>query len=52
MKAIFFSDIHGNEQALKAILDDIKNNNIDKTYCLGDVIAIGPNSRECLDIII
>lgn len=52
MRIAIFSDIHGNEQALKAILDDIKNNNIDKTYCLGDVIAIGPNSRECLDIII
>lgn len=52
MRVAIFSDIHGNIQVLKAIVEDIKKNNIDKVYCLGDVIAIGPNSRECLDMII
>lgn len=52
MKIAIFSDIHGNLQALTAILKDIKENDIDKVYCLGDVIGIGPNPKECLDLII
>lgn len=52
MKIAVFTDIHGNLQALQSILDDIKDNNIDEIVCLGDVIAIGPNPKECLDLII
>jgi len=52
MKIAVFTDIHGNLQALQSILDDIKDNNIDEIVCLGDVIAIGPQPKECLDLII
>ncbi|MDD2410024.1 MAG: metallophosphoesterase family protein [Bacilli bacterium] len=52
MRIAVFSDIHGNLQSLEAILSDIKNENIDKIICLGDVIGIGPNPKECLDLII
>lgn len=52
MRIAIFSDIHGNLQALETILNDIKENNIDKIYFLGDAIAIGPNSKDCLDLII
>ena len=52
MKIALFSDVHGNLQALNAVLDSIKEEKVDKIICLGDVIAIGPNSRECLDLII
>ena len=39
MKAII-SDIHGNLEALQAVLDDIKKQSIDEgIYCLGDVIG-------------
>jgi predicted phosphodiesterase len=51
MKIAVFSDIHGNYQALTAILDDINKKGIQKIYCLGDNISIGPNSKECLDLI-
>ena len=52
MKRIaIFSDIHGNLQALECILNDIERNSIDEVICLGDVIGMGPNSKECLDII-
>ena len=47
-----FSDIHGNKEALLAILDDIKKKKIKNIICLGDTIAIGPNPKECLDLII
>ena len=51
-KIAIFSDIHGNLQAMKAILSDIKKKKIKTILCLGDVIGIGPNSKECLDLII
>ena len=47
-----FSDIHGNYYALSKILEDIKNNGIEDIICLGDTICNGPNSKECLDLII
>lgn len=50
-KIAVFSDIHGNLQALQAILKDIKNEKIDNIICLGDVIGIGPNSKETLGLI-
>lgn len=52
MKLVVFSDIHSNLQALEAILEDIKKEKIDKIICLGDVIGVGPNPKECLDLII
>ena len=50
MKALI-SDIHGNLEALEAVLADIKENNIEDIYCLGDVVGYGPNPRECIDLI-
>ena len=50
MKAII-SDIHGNLEALRAVLDDIEHLGINEIICLGDVIGYGPEPRECLDII-
>ena len=44
--------IHGNKEALESIINDIKNENISEVICLGDVIGLGPNSSECLDLII
>jgi hypothetical protein len=37
-KIAIFSDIHGNEQALIAILSDIKKKKINRIYCLVDTI--------------
>jgi diadenosine tetraphosphatase ApaH/serine/threonine PP2A family protein phosphatase len=50
MKAII-SDIHGNLEALLAVLDDIARQRVTEIYCLGDVIGYGPNPRECLDLV-
>lgn len=50
MKAII-SDIHGNLEALQAVLADIKGLGIDEIYCLGDVVGYGPNPRECVDLV-
>lgn len=51
MRIAIFSDIHGNQEVLKAILNDIKKENIDEIICLGDVLSLGPNPNECIDLI-
>ena len=50
MKAII-SDIHGNMEALQAVLADIRSQGIREVYCLGDVVGYGPNPRECIDLV-
>jgi len=47
----FISDIHGNLEALQAVLADIKQLGIDEIYCLGDIVGYGPNPRECIDLV-
>jgi diadenosine tetraphosphatase ApaH/serine/threonine PP2A family protein phosphatase len=50
MQAIL-SDIHGNLEALQAVLDDAGRQGVSDIYCLGNVCAIGgPNPRECADL--
>lgn len=43
------SDIHGNLEALRAVLADIESQNVERIFCLGDIIGYGPNPRECID---
>ena len=50
MKLAIFSDIHGNYQALKAIMKKIKDN-YDEIIFLGDAIDIGPDSLECVKLL-
>lgn len=52
MRIAIFSDIHGNREALKSIINDIKKEGIQEIICLGDTIGLGPNSGDCLDILI
>lgn len=46
------TEIHGNLEALEAILEDIKTQEADEMICLGDSIDIAPNSKECIDLLI
>lgn len=50
-KIAIISDIHGNREALKTTLEDIKRRNCDKIICLGDIISKGKFSNECVDLI-
>ena len=52
MKIAIISDIHGNLEALKATLKDIEKRKVDKIICLGDIIAKGVHSKECISLII
>jgi len=46
------SDIHGNLHALNAILQRFKELNCDEIIHTGDVVDIGPQSRECMDVLL
>ena len=51
MRYAVISDIHGNLEALKAVLSDIESQNVDKIVCLGDVVGYGPWPNECVELI-
>lgn len=51
MRIAIISDVHGNLEALKATLQDIQKRKADKIYCLGDTIAKGVHSKECIQLI-
>ncbi len=46
------SDIHSNLDAFEAVMEDIQKRNVEKIYCLGDIVGYGPNPKECLDLAI
>ena len=45
------SDIHGNLEALEAVLGRIKELTIEEIVCLGDIVGYGPNPMECTDMV-
>lgn len=51
IRLAILADIHGNYQALEAVLDDISNNFIDKVIIAGDHICDGPEPDKILDTI-
>lgn len=51
MKVAIFSDIHGNFQALEAVLNDIKSQNCEKILCLGDLAMAGPEPKKVIDFV-
>ncbi|MBS4209140.1 YfcE family phosphodiesterase [Bacillus sp. FJAT-50079] len=51
MKLAFLSDIHGNATALDAVLQDIKERNVDKIFVLGDISYRGPEPQRALDLV-
>ena len=50
-KIAIISDIHGNLEALKTALLDIKRRNIKTIYCLGDIVGKGTHQKECVDLV-
>ena len=49
MRIAIFSDIHGNMQALEAVLADMAAQKPDAVYCLGDLVGYGANPNEVTD---
>ena len=49
MRIAFISDIHGNLEALNAVLDDIKQQRVKQIYCLGDLVGYCANPNEVVE---
>lgn len=49
MKIGLISDIHGNYEALKAVLGKFDEMNVSEIYCLGDVVGYYPQINECCE---
>lgn len=45
------SDIHGNLEALQAVLNDAESMQASSIVCLGDVVGYNANPSECLELI-
>jgi len=52
MKIAVLSDIHGNLDALQAVLNDIKSQEINRIFICGDLAMAGPEPVETVDFII
>lgn len=46
MKIAIISDIHGNDEALTAVLNTINEEKCDKIFCLGDLAMAGPEPSK------
>jgi predicted phosphodiesterase len=42
--------MHANVAATRAVLADMREQNVTSIICLGDVIGYGPDPRECIDL--
>ena len=51
MKRAIISDVHGNLEALQAVLEDIDRQRVDAISCLGDIVGYGPNPCECVKLV-
>jgi predicted phosphodiesterase len=51
VRIALISDIHANELALRAVLDDIRAIGADQTVCLGDVATLGAHPAIALRLI-
>ncbi len=51
MKYAIIADIHANLEALQAVLEDAKKQQVTHYACLGDVVGYNANPKECLEVI-
>lgn len=49
MRFAILSDIHGNREALNAVLADLETCRIDRLVLLGDIVGYGPDPEFCID---
>lgn len=49
MKIAVISDIHGNVDALEAVMDDISSQSCDKIFVLGDYAMAGPEPKKVIE---
>lgn len=45
-----FGDIHANIEALEAVLDDARSQNVTDYFCLGDIVGYNASPCECIKV--
>jgi diadenosine tetraphosphatase ApaH/serine/threonine PP2A family protein phosphatase len=48
VRYLLISDVHGNREALEAVLDDARNN-YDRILCCGDLVGYGPEPNQIVE---
>ena len=51
MKYAIFSDVHGNLEALQAVVANAEKQGVAQWVCLGDMIGYGANPNECVETV-
>lgn len=51
MKIAVISDIHGNAEAFREVLNDMEEAGVSAVYCLGDNIGYGPEPEEVIKLL-
>ena len=51
MKLGVIADVHGNEVALRAVLEDAAGYHVDRWWALGDLVLFGPRPAETLELL-
>ena len=49
MRYGIIADVHSNLEALRAVLDILKEEDIDRFLCLGDIVGYGASPNECVE---
>ncbi|MGE0192396.1 MAG: metallophosphoesterase [Planctomycetota bacterium] len=49
MRYGIFADIHANEPALEAVLAALETEQVDRLFCLGDLVGYGADARACVE---
>jgi len=48
MRYAIIADVHGNLDALEAVLSDIEKQEVDSTFCIGDIVGYGAEPEACV----
>ena len=51
MRFGIFGDIHSNQEALEAVLEDMQKEKVTHAVCLGDIVGYNANPSECLELV-
>lgn len=49
MRALVLSDLHANEEALRAVLSRVRRKKFDTIFCLGDFVGYGAHPNQVVD---
>lgn len=51
MRLALLADLHGNLEALRAVLTDVRAEAVDQIVCLGDLVGYGPDPAAVVELI-